>query len=193
MRAYSRRRGCSHEAVRQAISSERLVQSVVSDSSGRFLGIDPELADREWEANTHPLQPKGATPKHPAIDQPALPGFEGTLGARTERRADDELAKSTKAQANRAMAVRAVYEARLRELDYHERAGALVPVNKVRAEAFGVWRRHRDRVLGISARIAALVAAEQTESACLAIIDRELRAALEILAGEIERSARATT
>jgi hypothetical protein len=51
LRAYAKRRNCSHVAVRNAIKAGRLVKSVV-DVDGQPKIADPELADREWKANT---------------------------------------------------------------------------------------------------------------------------------------------
>src|SRR5689334_21046405 len=55
LRAYALRRGVSPEAVSRAIRSGRLRDSVVT--VGRSPKIaDPELADREWAANTDPAR-----------------------------------------------------------------------------------------------------------------------------------------
>jgi len=48
LRAYARHRGCSLAAVQKAISSGRIMPI-----GGK---IDAKLADREWAANTDPMQ-----------------------------------------------------------------------------------------------------------------------------------------
>lgn len=50
--AYAARRGCSVKSVSRAIAAGRLVASVGRDDRGRPTIADPELADREWDANT---------------------------------------------------------------------------------------------------------------------------------------------
>ncbi len=56
IRAYARHRGCSHEAVRLAISSGRI--STRPDGK-----IDPVAADRGWRENTDPMKGKGRAPR----------------------------------------------------------------------------------------------------------------------------------
>ncbi len=54
-RAYAKRRGCSHVAVLKAIREGR-----ISTVDGM---IDPDLADREWAANTLPRWWAAKTPR----------------------------------------------------------------------------------------------------------------------------------
>src|SRR5689334_15354288 len=49
---YARSRKLDYKAVQKAIDSGRLSKSVKRGPSGRVLGLFPELADAEWEANT---------------------------------------------------------------------------------------------------------------------------------------------
>lgn len=65
LRAYGRRRGVSGEAVSKAVDDGRLVRSVVV-VRGQPKIADPDLADREWEANTR----QRAEPL-PAASEPA--------------------------------------------------------------------------------------------------------------------------
>jgi hypothetical protein len=53
-RAYARRRGCDPSAVRKAIKTERIAAAVLPDGT-----INPDHADRLWEANTDPNQRRG--------------------------------------------------------------------------------------------------------------------------------------
>lgn len=52
LREYARHKGVQAGAVSLAENSGRLNKSVVRDENGKFLGINLELADQEWEANT---------------------------------------------------------------------------------------------------------------------------------------------
>lgn len=51
LRAYAKHRGCTHGAVRKAIATGRLAESVV-EVDGQPAISDAELADLEWEENT---------------------------------------------------------------------------------------------------------------------------------------------
>src|SRR5690348_9655124 len=50
--AYATRRGVSPKAVSKAVAAGRLSASVTRDQHGAPKIGDPDLADREWEANT---------------------------------------------------------------------------------------------------------------------------------------------
>jgi hypothetical protein len=52
IRGYARHRGCSHQAVRQAIKRNRLVNSIVRDAAGRVVIVDARAADKEWAERT---------------------------------------------------------------------------------------------------------------------------------------------
>ena len=78
---YARRRGVAKSAVQKAIESSRLVKSVDRSAKGKVLGVFPEHADVEWEANTDPaLAPSGAG-AGPSQFQTARGEKEATLAA----------------------------------------------------------------------------------------------------------------
>jgi response regulator of citrate/malate metabolism len=54
LRELARRLGVSHTAIRKAIRSGRLEQSIRYDELGRPFVADGALAAREWEANYDP-------------------------------------------------------------------------------------------------------------------------------------------
>lgn len=62
--AYAKRRGVSSEAVRKAHSDGRLRESVVM-VNGKPKIRDPEVADREWDANTRPRADRPAAGRRP--------------------------------------------------------------------------------------------------------------------------------
>lgn len=72
LRQYARHRGVTLSAVRTAIDSGRLVESVTLDAHGKRKIRDVELADREWYANTLPRADQPSTrPPVPRQDWPA--------------------------------------------------------------------------------------------------------------------------
>lgn len=139
LREFGRMRGVSHQAVRKAISAGRLSKSVSYDRSGRPL-IDPDVAEGEWEARTHPVH---GGRREPGV--PLSPAGPGTAAA------------STFAQSR---ALREAYMARLAKLEFEEKTGQLVRADEVRNEAFKTGRLIREAMLNIPDRVAAEIAAE---------------------------------
>ncbi len=131
LRAYARYRGTSLSTVQKAITSGRI--PVLAD--GR---IDPEVADREWEANTHKRGP--------------------VMGARIQ--SEDEGDSFGVAQYTKARAVREHYQARLAKIEYEEKVGSLVSKDEVKIAQFNIDRQRRDAMLNIADRVCAAIAAE---------------------------------
>lgn len=90
LREYAKRRGCALRAVQVAIESGRLQKSLGTElfrGSPTTRIADPDLADREWEANTNPSYQHStknpykpatvaASPQPPAAQQPKPPADE---------------------------------------------------------------------------------------------------------------------
>lgn len=144
LRAYARHRGVSHEAVRKALAAGRITVG----PEGR---IDPEAADREWDANTRPA-----------------PGLEAS-----EDQAPRPFAQSR--------AVREHYRAELARIEYEARAGRLVDAEEVRAAAFTCARRARDLLLAMPDRVAPVVAGLADVPECRRVLEDEVRRALDEL------------
>jgi len=151
MRATSGRPGTSHVAVLKAITTGRLARSVVRGPTGAVLGIVPDLADQEWVVTTDPAKqrdlPAGGRPPRPeqGFFEPApapaaapLPGQGGPSSAVTFAR---------------ARAIKEGFLARMAELEYRERTGALVEADEVRREAARAGREVRDAVLNAAGRL----------------------------------------
>jgi len=68
------------------------------------------------------------------------------------------------------------------ELRNRKMTGELVSREAITKEWFTLSRQVRDALVNIPARIAGLVAAEKNQDKCFAIIEREIRQALEGLA-----------
>ena len=138
--------------------------------------IDPEAADRAWEAKTDVDQqsrgalggyaPKAA-PQAPAARAPDAPA----LPAPTDVGSDRDTYFAHKAR-------RELVEAQLAELELAEKRGALVRRADVERETFATMRALRDRMLGVADRIAAQVAAEGDVAKVHEIIVREVRDSL---------------
>ena len=84
---------------------------------------------------------------------------------------------------NEARRRREVAEANTAEMKYGELQKVLVRRERVEAIWRSKYATSREALLQIPVRLAAVVAAEASETACHALIDAEIRAALEHLAG----------
>ena len=134
VRAYARRRGCSDNAVRQAIRAGRLKRSIVRDAKGRAKIADPELADQEWAATTH-------------ADRVPLTGPTAPRGApRPATEAPDDLNLAEESAREK------FWKARIAELDYLERAGELVDAKAMGAQLVDTFTKVRTRLLGLPTR-----------------------------------------
>ena len=142
LRAYARHRGVSLAAVQKAIQTGR----IRTTAEGK---IEVELADRDWERNTH----YGASV---ATGEPALAG-------------------PSYAQSR---AVREAYLARLAKIEYEERLGKLISRDEVQVAAFNKFRIFRDGLLNIPDRVAAVLAAESDSHKVHELLTGEIRKAL---------------
>ena len=110
--------------------------------------IDPEKADKEWTENTNP-----------AYNTP---------------RTDNGL--STPYHKSKIM--KTTYDAMLKKLEYEERAGKLIPIAQVQAEAFAAARTARDHLLMIPRRIAPQIINQTNISDIEYILKQEITSAL---------------
>lgn len=184
IRGYARHRGVSHVAVIKALQSGRLDGAFTVDRKGRKW-IHVARADAAWDANTDPAQVRepearrgGAPPR-----QGSLPGLEPE-GAGPAAMAAGEAAANGRLTHARASTVKTIWDGKLRALEYRLRVGELVEIAQVRSEAFKLARTLRDRLLAVSGRVDALLAAEADPARVREILDEEIRTALRSLEGE---------
>lgn len=168
-RAYAQRRGVSNVAVHRAIKAGRLKASVSED--GKIL--DPDLADREWAANTDDTKVsltekarKSAAGNGPPAQPPGDGAPVAVFGA--------SLAENN--------AAKVYWQARQAELKFKQAAGELVPAADVRNELETVFRTCRTRLLGVPAR--AVQALPELDARGVAVLEGLIREALEGLASE---------
>ena len=152
VRAYARRRGVSHTAVELAISTGRLERCLHRRAQLKWPLIDPEVADREWEANTHPGQARsgGAAP------------------------VQDDYRKT--------LVLERVVKTRLAQMRLDEEQGRLVDIAEVRRTFFDVARTLRNQLLELPERLADELALEHDAGRVRAIMVREIKDILRKLA-----------
>ena len=168
-RAYAKRRGVSAMAVSRAVRSGRLKASV---RDGKI--IDPDLADREWAANTDltdaPSSVIEQSASWPGVDRPVAPpppAGEESAGEGTPLH-----------EANR---IEKVWKAKTAELKYKQEAGELVPAAEVRGKLEDTFRTCRTKLLGIPSRARQVL--PHLTVGDIAAIESMVREALEDLAG----------
>jgi hypothetical protein len=144
-------------AVRKAIARERLVESVVTVAGVKKIA-DPELADREWAANTDPSK---------------LPiGFLE----------DDEDGEQQESPMVLAAAREKHWKAERAELEFRKLAGELVDAAEVRAQFVDLCTTARNKLLGLPNRMKQ--AHPDLTLQHLATLDQYVRESLEELPEE---------
>jgi hypothetical protein len=155
-------------AVTKAIKAGRLVDSVVTDDHG-FRWIKPDLADREWQANTEqkegfakrtyrkpealkvaarepvPIETPERDQPHDGPDDQSLPGEVTLIEAKRRLEA---------------------HKAELKRLELEERRGELVKITDVADTVAAEYARLRQRLLAIPGKAGQeVIAAEDTADA----------------------------
>jgi len=128
-------------------------------------------------ADEMPAPPSRAT-------RPKLPSSTRPPTASASSSEDDE----PEHDFNRARSMTETYKARKLKLDVLERKGRLVPVEKVRMEAYALARATRDAILNVPNRIAAQLEAMNDAHAIHTLLTDELTLALEMLVVGGEKS-----
>lgn len=167
MRQYAKQRGCSPEAVSKAVRTGRI--STVTDEKGQRK-IDPEIADREWAANSEGVRPNYG-----------IPSSEARVN---QAQADPTAPKKPTVQDSAA--VLKAYQARLAKLEFDEKSGKLHDISECSKNAFKSARATRDAMLGIPDRLSAELAGETDQVKIRRRLDTEIRQALDNLASVIE-------
>jgi hypothetical protein len=177
---FSLRLGVSTTAVRKAIRTGRVTSLRAAPGTGHMEIAWPRAAE-EWQANTDPLRrthvgprsgSSGAQQRDLAVRLPTASSGPGDGSATALSYAD-------------ARTRREAYEARLAKLEYEEKAGLLVTIAKVRANAFNLGRQVRDGLLNIPDRLAHELAGEARVERVREILTREIEVTLAPLGGAV--------
>jgi hypothetical protein len=129
-------------AVSRAAARGRLPTSVVRDATGRAVGIsDPDLADREWAANTDYTD---APQRAPAVAPKPTPA--------AQPEPDEPPAGPGEVDLSRAAALAKHWDAQLKELKFREAAKELIPARDVEQKLVDVFSACKVRLLEIPTR-----------------------------------------
>ena len=176
-RQYAKHRGVSAEAVSKAVQKGRI--TTVTTEDGKRL-IDPARADAEWAANTQSTKRQIPT-KAEREDGKTRPEHYAEANEGDQSPRGPSYAQSR--------AIREAYAARLAKLEFEEKSGRLISVDRVKVEAFKTARTVRDSILNIPDRIAAELASYGNDPAKIhERLTQELVLALEELVNAAKRS-----
>jgi hypothetical protein len=160
--------GKSKMTVSRACKLGRLATCVIRDDKGRVLGIsDPELAKREWAANSDYTD---APQRAPVAVAPAA--VESVEAPEEEHSLAGAAARSKH------------WDAQLKELKYHEAAGELVSAKEVENEVASVFAEVRTKLLGVPTRLRQDNPTMTVEQ--LAAVESVIREALQALSEQPE-------
>jgi phage terminase Nu1 subunit (DNA packaging protein) len=175
--AYAKRRGVSTMAVSRAIARKRLVQSVVRNERGVPAIADPDLADREWDANTDLTHAPTYVKERAAARAAGAPPPDDDDA---EDEAPDLSSVEDMSLADASRSEKA-WKAKLAELKYRQAAGELVPAKDVSRALEDTFARCKTKLLAVHSR--ARQSLPHLTVADLAVIEDLIREALEDLAG----------
>ena len=115
--------------------------------------IDFKKQSKNWENYKDPLKDRDHNdPNKRRVHKKAENNFDPEI--------DSDDGESTFQKAKKA---RAVYEAKLKKLEFEERSGKLIEKDFVKSAVFRFGKQVRDAVLTIPERVGAIYAAEATE------------------------------
>lgn len=177
VRAYARHRGVSHPSVLRALEGGRIRKNAAGM-------IDSAEADRMWAANTDPSKPRNSVTGNPRHKRPkggpSLPMGYREDAARDANGASDHIRSGY----SQAAAIQKTYQAKREKLAYEKEVGKLVDADEVRAATFKAGRAARDRMLGIPARLAPILAAESNAAEVQRLLEEAInQACVEIASG----------
>lgn len=181
IREYARQRGCSDVAVGHAIRKGKIVEGVKRKPNGAIAGIYPEIADKEWGENRR-VSYKRNEKLAEVLDHAA-----GNAKPSDDRQApavEQDKKFVTRAEADRA---KAIFDAKIKELDYKERLGQLVDKGKTYRVLFNAGQELSSNILAIPARITDDMLAAGDRNTAEAILYNALADVLEKLSEIMQR------
>ncbi len=158
-RAYAKHRGVSTEAVSKAVRTARI-------TAGPDGKIDPERADREWDANSDPSRNPVRVKESNDVSDAAPAGLPPYAQSR---------------------AIREAYEARIKKLDYEVKKGKLVNADEVRVAVFNIARVARDKILNLPDSVAPVIVGKNLKEVH-EVLSKETRLICEEIANDVRKS-----
>jgi hypothetical protein len=179
IRECGRRLGVSESSVRKAILAQRIKIAKRVGKGNRPL-LDWAEASVDWENNGCLM--KTAKKDSPIIESKKPIIIENNTSAFKLYDSDDVIELPPNPTINQSRQYKEAYRARMARLDYEEKSGKLIDVEKVKAQAFNTGRSIRDALLNIPDRVASELAAETDAARVHALLTADIREALNALA-----------
>ncbi len=170
--AYGRRRGVSTKAVSKAVETERLKASVSYNENGQPKINDPELADREWDANTDLTRAPAYVKDRAAARAPVSVTDDDPFADLAEPVAEDETPGSVAQSSEREK----YWKAKIAELKFKKEARELCDASEFEKRIADLVSVFKSRMLGLPSRVKQADPTLTFEQ--LNLIDELIRAAL---------------
>jgi len=161
---YAKHRGVSASMITKAVRQGRISPC---EFKGKRAVFDFDECDRAWEQNKDPSNRGWEKPQRVQVEEEPKP--DGVDEAMTF---------------NEARTKRERYQAELARLEFEEKAGQLVDVNKIRREYFKQARNARDNLLNIPDRLAPMLIGRSDIHEVRMLMLQEIHKICESLAAE---------
>lgn len=208
LREYSRHRGVSHVSVLKAIKAGRIeIARTVTKGKKTYSFVDSDKADQQWadrtdasyqrvatrgemgkgaqgpkKTRTKPAPADPAPAESPSAEPPPAETPKATSLARNSFRPGGEIY-------DKSRAAREAYSARLMQLEYKQKTGELVSLDKVKLLFFNTARNVQQNLLSIPNRISAIIAAENDPKKIHDLLSHEIKVAMrELSDGNLPQS-----
>lgn len=155
------------------IKKGKIPASALKREGKRFL-VDPEKADSALDENLSHVNQKTKT--NPKNKTPKSKPKSKTR--KIKPLTDLEKKEMTLAECQR---LHERYKAALKELEFNQKSGELLPADEVKAVAFEIGRSIRDQIMNIPPRLGPILAGESDPNRITKLLNDEFRKALEQL------------
>ena len=166
---YAKHKGIVGRSVRRYLADGMIPESAVIREGKRRIFIDQEKADKSLENATTRKELLAVEKPIAEADMMTAATKAGTSGL----------------SFHEARTLSQRYKAALLKIELEERTGKLIDAEKVKSAAFAQARTVRDALLNIPDRVSPILAAERDQLKVADLLTNEIRAALEILAGDL--------
>lgn len=177
IREYGRRKGVSDTTIHKALKSGKIVKGLVSKAGKKF--INPAIADAEWSASYNP--------SHERITRAGTaPSIAGVVPSPTPQESQSVPDLGAAASGGlgtlaKAKSAKAVYDAKIAELNYKEKAGTLVDKQHVYKALYAAGQEVRQSLMIIPDRIIDELLAAPSRNAAHQMLVDAISGALENL------------
>jgi hypothetical protein len=178
--AYAKHRNVTPEYIRVLIKKGKIPGSALKRVGKRF-HVDPKKADAALDAN---LSHINRSCKNAAKNKTTKRKFVSSKKSKTRKikpLTNLEKKEMTLAECQR---LHERYKAALKQLEYDQKSGRLVPADEVKAAAFEIGRSIRDQIMNIPHRLGPVLAGERDPNRITQLLQGEFRKALEQLTDE---------